>query len=163
MKDFHAFINEGDDALKRKWNPAGLATFPTKTSSPEETIRAAEQKVARLQAQIRAAERKNDSRRALLLKTKLNDAEADLDRLRQRLRPVAETRVDVRRIPNDAAHRYDPKSDPMSVMSPEDRKEAHRLFTIKMKSPSGSRRQREAQEAYAALMRKYNIGTWSNA
>jgi hypothetical protein len=150
MKDFHAFINEGDDALKRKWNPAGLATFPTKTSSPEEVIRAAEQKVARLQAQIRAAER-------------LNDAEADLDRLRQRLRPVAEASVNVRRIPNDAAHRYDPKSDPMSVMSPEDRKEAHRLFTIKMKSPSGSKRQREAQEAYAALMRKYNIGTWGNA
>lgn len=61
------------------------------------------------------------------------------------------TRADPRR------HPYDPAKDPMSGMPPEDRKEAHRLFMVTMRSPSGSARWREARRRYAELMVRHGI------
>jgi len=82
VKDFHEFISESDAA--KKWNPTGLQTFSARKVSSAEIIRTAEEKVARLRAQVRAAERKGDTRRATRLMPQVMDAEADLERLRSR-------------------------------------------------------------------------------
>jgi len=47
--------------------------------------------------------------------------------------------------------------DPFAVMSPEDRKEANRLFKQKMRVVPSSPRQKELKRKYAALMVKYKI------
>ena len=48
--------------------------------------------------------------------------------------------------------------DPWAVMSPEDRKEAFRLFKASMKSMPGSPRQKELFAKLMVLYKKYNIG-----
>jgi len=48
--------------------------------------------------------------------------------------------------------------DPWAVMSPEDRKEAFRLFKASMKAMAGSPRQKELFDKLMVLYKKYNIG-----
>ena len=69
-------------------------------------------------------------------------------------------RVNIRAIPRNAAHSDKDlvANNPWNVMSPEDRKEAFRLWGKSMKAMSGSPRQREAQEKLFAILDKYGIG-----
>jgi len=48
--------------------------------------------------------------------------------------------------------------DPWAVMSPEDRKEAFRLFKASMKAMPGSPRQKELFAKLMVLYKKYGIG-----
>jgi hypothetical protein len=48
--------------------------------------------------------------------------------------------------------------DPWAVMSPEDRKEAYRLFKAAMKAMPSSPRQKELNAKLFAILKKYKIG-----
>ena len=52
--------------------------------------------------------------------------------------------------------------DPWAAMSPEDRKEANRLFKAAMKAMPSSMRQKELRAKLDAILKKYKIGEdWS--
>lgn len=93
MKDFHQFISEEQPPRR---NALGLQTFASRQVSPSEVIRTAEQKVARLQALARAAERRGESRRANTLKVQVMDAMAELERLRSRAVSEAAKPTDIK-------------------------------------------------------------------
>lgn len=78
---------------------------------------------------------------------------------KQHLTELGTRRVGNRNFPKDAAHDWKNFNDPWAVMSPEDRKEMNRLFSVRMKSMPGSPRQRQAAEKMNALMIKYKIGS----
>jgi hypothetical protein len=59
---------------------------------------------------------------------------------------------------SEGSHSFKDFKDPWAVMSPEDRKEANRLFRASMKAMPSSIRQKELQAKLFAIMRKYKIG-----
>lgn len=58
----------------------------------------------------------------------------------------------------EGSHDFKDFKDPWAVMSPEDRKEANRLFKAAMKAMPSSPRQKELQAKLFAIMKKYRIG-----
>jgi hypothetical protein len=65
-----------------------------------------------------------------------------------------------RRFEKGATGNYDIRSfdDPWKAMSPEDHKEANRLFRRAMRAPAGSQIQDEFRKKLEALLKKYGIG-----
>ena len=64
---------------------------------------------------------------------------------------------------SEGSHSFKDFKDPWAVMSPEDRKEANRLFRASMKAMPSSIRQKELQAKLFAIMRKYKIGVKEEA
>ncbi len=65
---------------------------------------------------------------------------------------------------SEGSHSFKDFRDPWAVMSPEDRKEAYRLFKAAMKAMPGSPKQKELHAKLMVLYKKYNIGVkedWS--
>ena len=56
------------------------------------------------------------------------------------------------------SHSFKDFKDPWAAMSPEDRKEAYRLFKAAMKAMPSSRKQKELHDKLMGLYKKYNIG-----
>lgn len=58
----------------------------------------------------------------------------------------------------EGSHDFKDFNDPWAVMTPEDRKEANRLFKAAMKAMPSSPRQKELQAKLFAILKKYKIG-----
>ena len=62
----------------------------------------------------------------------------------------------------EGSHDFKDFKDPWAVMSPEDRKEANRLFKAAMKAFPSSPKQKELRAKLDAILKKYKIGEdWS--
>jgi hypothetical protein len=60
-------------------------------------------------------------------------------------------------LPRDSAHSFKTWNDPWKDLSLEDKREAHKLFKLIMRTPSGSPRFRESKEKLRSILSRYGI------